>query len=61
MLDFGEENKPEEKNIARTDKFGVKPPRCARQDRPVVGREQGKIERVVRSSVVSRRRRTTRS
>ena len=56
MLDFGEENKPEEKNTSHVlDKFGVNLTRMAREGKidPVVGREQ-EIERVVQ--ILSRRK-----
>ena len=49
MLDFSEENKPEEKNTSHVlDKFGVNLTQMAREGKidPVVGREQ-EIERVV--------------
>ena len=55
MLDFGEENKPEEKNTSHVlDKFGVNLTQMAREGKidPVVGREQ-EIERVVQ--ILSRR------
>ena len=56
MLDFGEENKPEEKNTSHVlDKFGVNLTQMAREGKidPVVGREQ-EIERVVQ--ILSRRK-----
>ena len=56
MLDFGEENKPSEKESAHLlDKFGVNLTRQAREGKidPVVGREQ-EIERVVQ--ILSRRK-----
>ena len=56
MLDFGEENKPEEKNTSHVlDKFGVNLTQMARDGKidPVVGREQ-EIERVVQ--ILSRRK-----
>ncbi len=55
-LDFGEENKPEEKNTSHVlDKFGVNLTQMAREGKidPVVGREQ-EIERVVQ--ILSRRK-----
>ena len=61
MLDFGEENKPEEKNTSPVlDKFGVNLTQMAREGKidPVVGREQ-EIERVVQ--ILSRRKKNTRS
>ena len=56
MLDFSEENKPEEKNTSHVlDKFGVNLTQMAREGKidPVVGREQ-EIERVVQ--ILSRRK-----
>ena len=56
MLDFNEENKPEEKTSSHLlDKFGVNLTRMAREGKidPVVGREQ-EIERVVQ--ILSRRK-----
>ena len=56
MLDFGEENKPEEKNTSHVlDKCGVNLTQMAREGKidPVVGREQ-EIERVVQ--ILSRRK-----
>ena len=56
MLDFSEENKPEEKNTSHVlDKFGVTLTQMAREGKidPVVGREQ-EIERVVQ--ILSRRK-----
>ena len=56
MLDFGEENKPEEKNTSHVlDKFGVNLTQMAREGKidPVVGREQ-EIGRVVQ--ILSRRK-----
>lgn len=56
MLDFGEENKPEEKNTSHVlDKFGVNLTQMAHEGKidPVVGREQ-EIERVVQ--ILSRRK-----
>lgn len=56
MLDFGEENKPEEKNTSHVlDKFGVNLTQMAREGKidPVMGREQ-EIERVVQ--ILSRRK-----
>ena len=56
MLDFGEKNKPEEKNTSHVlDKFGVNLTQMAREGKidPVVGREQ-EIERVVQ--ILSRRK-----
>ena len=56
MLDFGEENKPEEKNTSHVlDKFGVNLTQMAREGKidPVVGSEQ-EIERVVQ--ILSRRK-----
>ena len=56
MLDFGEENKPEEKNTSHVlDKFGVNLTQMAREGKidPVVGREQ-QIERV--AQILSRRK-----
>ena len=56
MLDFGEENKPEEKNTSHVlDKFGVNLTQMAREGKidPVVGRER-EIERVVQ--ILSRRK-----
>ena len=56
MLDFGEENKPEEKNTSHVlDKFGVNLTQMAREGKidPVVGREQ-EIERLVQ--ILSRRK-----
>ena len=56
MLDFSEENKPEEKNTSHVlDKFGVNLRQMAREGKidPVVGREQ-EIERVVQ--ILSRRK-----
>ena len=56
MLDFSEENKPEEKNTSHVlDKFGVNLTQMAREGKidPVMGREQ-EIERVVQ--ILSRRK-----
>ena len=56
MLDFSEENKPEEKNTSHVlDKFGVNLTQMAREGKidPVVGREQ-EIERVLQ--ILSRRK-----
>ena len=56
MLDFSEENKPEEKNTSHVlDTFGVNLTQMAREGKidPVVGREQ-EIERVVQ--ILSRRK-----
>ena len=56
MLDFSEENKPEEKNTSHVlDKLGVNLTQMAREGKidPVVGREQ-EIERVVQ--ILSRRK-----
>ena len=55
MLDFGQENRPEESQEHVLDKFGVNLTRLAREGKidPVVGREQ-EIERVVQ--ILSRRK-----
>ncbi len=55
MLDFGQENRPEEPQAHVLDKFGVNLTRLAREGKidPVVGREQ-EIERVVQ--ILSRRK-----
>ena len=59
MLDFGEENRNEEKGPAHLlDKFGVNLTRLAREGKidPIIGREQ-EIERVVQ--ILSRRKKNT--